>query len=294
MWDFSKVQYTGTGISGKMNSSAATEPTAVGVYNMVMNENGYDYFINLSRTSYEEKGYVTKDIAVTYSNSVLKMKYPFSYGDNFTDDFSGVSYYQVNTVVNFSGTYSVSADAYGTLILPDRYIKNALRVKCEKKAIEVHPCNAVDVDIVRYIWYAPGYRYPVFSLVVKTVTRTGQEPVITQNGYISLQQGLWNDATTAIGGQAAVDNSDFTVLSYPNPFSDILSYSYFLRKDMPVKIELYDVTGKFNVNLADDQSQSDGVHTGTFDATTANLTPGVYYIRFTFDKKVVVNKIVKI
>ena len=69
------------------------------------------------------------------------MKYPFSYGDDFTGDFAGVAYFQENTVINFSGTYTVTADAYGTLILPDRIIKNALRVKSEKNAIEVNPCS---------------------------------------------------------------------------------------------------------------------------------------------------------
>jgi hypothetical protein len=297
MWDFSMIQYTGTNPVSHVGSTSAIVPSAIGNYNLTLSENGYNYFYYGSGSSLIEEGYTTNEFSLSYSNPLTKIKYPFSYGDNFTDDFAGNAFYSNGgSVVNFSGTYTLTADAYGTLILPGRYIKNALRVKSVKQAIEVNPCSSTDAEIIRYAWYAPGYRYPVFILLTKEYTRSGQEPTITKTGFVSLQMGLSNPPVVPLygtnNGPIIEENDDFTVLSYPNPFTDNLSYSYYLRKDMPVSIELYDITGKFSMNLAD-QLQSDGVHSGTFDAADISLTPGVYYLRFTFDKKVVVTKVVK-
>ena len=97
---------------------------------------------------------------LVYSDPVVKMKYPFSYGEQFIDHFIGVAYVNETSRIDFFGDNSVSADAYGTLILPDRIIENALRVKSVKKGLQINMCGTADVNIVKYSWYASGYRYP--------------------------------------------------------------------------------------------------------------------------------------
>jgi hypothetical protein len=54
------------------------------------------------------------------------------------------------------------------------------------------------------------------------------------------------------------------------------------------------MSGKFNLKVEKKQVQPEGLHTGNINATIMGLTPGVYYLRFTLDKQVVVSKIVKI
>jgi len=54
------------------------------------------------------------------------------------------------------------------------------------------------------------------------------------------------------------------------------------------------MSGKISMRLVKNQVQAEGLHTGEIDGVQLGLAPGVYYIRFTFDKQVVVNKIVKI
>ena len=54
------------------------------------------------------------------------------------------------------------------------------------------------------------------------------------------------------------------------------------------------MSGKYNARLLKNQIQGEGLHSGELDAVTQNLAPGVYYIRFTFGKQVVVEKVVKI
>jgi len=86
--------------------------------------------MNSSDNKLEELGYENKDLKLNlvYSDPVLKMKYPFNYGEQYTDHFIGVAYYNEIYTIDFFGDYTVTADAYGTLILPDRVIENVLRV----------------------------------------------------------------------------------------------------------------------------------------------------------------------
>ena len=68
MWDFSKVQFTGTSQVSHVNSSVVTEPKGLGAYNFQSNENGYEYFDNITQSVFEEKGYTTKDVLLTYNS----------------------------------------------------------------------------------------------------------------------------------------------------------------------------------------------------------------------------------
>ena len=89
-------------------------------------------------------------------------------------------------------------------------------------------------------------------------------------------------------------SDEVTVVVYPNPFGDKLNYHYFLRKSIPAAITLTDVTGRTSALLMKQQQQSEGLHSGSFNAADFNLNPGMYYLRFVFDKQVVVRKVVKL
>jgi hypothetical protein len=83
------------------------------------------------------------------------------------------------------------------------------------------------------------------------------------------------------------------VIVYPNPFGDKLNYYYFLRKSVPGSITLTDITGRTSAMLVKQQLQIEGLHTGSIEAEDFNLTPGIYYLRFVFDKQVIVRKVIK-
>jgi hypothetical protein len=81
---------------------------------------------------------------------------------------------------------------------------------------------------------------------------------------------------------------------YPNPFRDKTTFHYFLRTPLVVSIDLFDMTGKKVGRMINSQSQTEGLHEGVVDAVELDLNPGIYYIRFTFNQQVVVQKIVRI
>jgi hypothetical protein len=295
IWDFSKIQYSPKYLSCNFYPATAFMLKDAGNYNVVSVEDGYTSFINVTQHESAVMGYYRENLWLIYSDALVKMRYPFSYGDHFIDPFAGNALANEASAISFDGENIVTADAYGTLVLPDRMIRNTLRVKTEKNAIELRPCSTLEAHIIQYCWYAPGYRYPVLIMVTKEYKYNGEDPAtITQTAYICLQQTCGNDLANVQEQQTIIDNDDFAVVTYPNPFDEQLTYGYFIRSQMPVTIGLYDISGKLLIDLKNSDLQTDGIHTGIIDAKAHNLKAGVYYIRFTFDKKSVVNKIVKL
>jgi len=301
-WDFSKIQYTGKNQVSTIQASTSQKKEGAGDYNLSLNENGYDYFMKSSEDKLEECGYENKELKLTliYSDPVLKMKYPFSYGEYFTDHFIGVALFNETNKIDFFGDCSVSADGYGTLILPDLVVQNALRVKSIKKGLQINMCGTTDVNIIKYSWYASGYRYPVLSMsIVETRSDTGAT-VYTKSAFTNTEQINFRSAALGpdIQGKSLdakqIEKQDVSVITSPNPFNDNLFYSYLLSEKSEVSIELYDMKGKYCGCIVKNQVQEVGLHRGELDALKYSIAPGVYFLRFTFDKQVVICKVVKI
>ena len=162
-------------------------------------------------------------------------------------------------------------------------------------------CGTADVTITKYNWYAAGYRYPLVTLTVNENHPSIGAVQIIQSAFINTQQP---HKSITIPVNKAVANStiptsqnlktDIVVTVSPNPFTDKLNYSYFLNEPLKVSIELYSLGGKNISWIVKDQIQPVGLQTGELIAAMYNLTSGVYFIRFTFDKQVVIQKVVKI
>jgi len=294
IWDFSKIQYTGESDQGSVYDTPVKPLKGVLAFNLLVSEKEKEFYYRTTDNSLEELGYISEDFEVVYSDPVLKVIYPFSFGDAFSDQWKGDALFKGVTNIDLSGEHTVTADAFGTLILPDRVLKNTLRVKSEKHGIEVNMCGSTEVWLTRYLWYAPGYRYPVMYTSVKEYIITGQEPVVTKVSGVNLDQTVDILAEVDNGEQVTELNSDVSVIVYPNPFDERLTYNYFLRKDLSVSIDLYDISGRIDKSLLETQNQPEGLYTKALIATDHNLRPGIYYLRFTFDNKVIVKKIVKL
>ncbi len=297
IWDFSKIQFTGDKHESNIQSTPSRNLSGISEYNLLLNDSGYEYFYNFSNNGFEEKGFINKEKELTliYSDPVMKMKYPFSFSEQFKDAYVGVATYKEGSRIDVSGDYSVEADAFGTLIFPDRVVKNALRVKITRNGLDRNMCGSTVSTSVRYLWYADGMRYPVLNISTMEYQASAQAPVVTKTAFINLDQTVEGDILAGSEEpQIQVEKSDVSVILFPNPFSEKITYNYFLRNQIPVTIELFDMTGSSRLQIVKNQLQTEGLHTGDLDGLTIGLTPGIYYLRFTFDKQVVVSKIVKI
>ena len=296
IWDFSKIQLTGKNLDSRMPFAPSQELAGLSNYNVILSDNGYEYYYFFTNDGFEEKGYTNKEmkLAMVYSDPVVKMKYPFSFGEQFTDKYAGTAMLSNISRIDINGDYTVHADAFGTLILPDRVIRNTLRVKTVNKGLQTNKCGSTEVNAVKYSWYAEGCRYPVVSISVMESRRSGKSTCMTRTASVNLDQKTENITPPGPGqDEYQADDPDVSVIIFPNPFNEKLTYNYFLRKPMPVTVDLYDMSGKFKICLVRNQLQNEGLHTGELADVTYGLPPGVYYFRFTFVRKVIVSRVIK-
>lgn len=291
IWDFSSVDYSGrTSLYGVVADLDGFTGAADG--SLMFSEEGYEYRYAEGERELNETGYLNaaKKMVAEYNDPIRRMVYPFSFGDSFTDTFAGTGWHNKTSRIDLTGIITYSADATGTLILPDRILRNVLRVRSDKRSVQTGVCGSTQVVVTRYSWYAPGYRYPVMMESSTDIIYGDREPLTTRVAWIGSPASGTNTGSSASAG---VESDDHTTMVFPNPFCDQLNYSYFLRRPTTVKVELYDVSGRMNLQAEPMQLQTEGLHTGLLRSSVASLRPGVYYLRFTIGSDVAVSKVVK-
>jgi len=297
-WDYSHAQFTGLNQCSSLRDAALPKMAGAGNYNLLLDETDYEYLLNSKTNELEELGYENsvQKMTLLYSDPVVKMKYPFSYGNSFTDHFAGIALYDGMNKIDVSGDMTVTADAYGTLILPDLTVTGALRVKFVKTGQQINMCGISEFKIVKYSWYATGYRYPLLNLNSVEYRTNGGAPVVTKTASLNTLQPYEKNGT--IGSDVPASTvlpvkSAVKVAISPNPFVDQLIYSYVLPESMNISIDLYDMAGKTYGRLVSNQPQAGGFHNGELISSKYGLTPGVYFMRFSFNDQVAIYRVVK-
>jgi len=291
VWDFSNVKLTGKVNTTVMPADATGRTGGTADYNLVMKEDDRNYYMSLDENAYVEKGFTTGNTSIIYSDPIIRLKFPFAFGQTFTDKYLGDAIYSSNTIIPITGDYTVTADATGTLILPGMIIRNVLRLKVEKNAFQVNPCSITESTITRYFWYAPGARYPVMGTSYTEHKTTSKEPQVIKTSFINPQDA----GLQLVTGDNVYPNrvADYSVVTYPNPFQEKLEYVYLLHKPVKVTVELLDLSGKELSVIESRAMQAEGLHFGQVDSFRENLSMGVYYLRFTFGNETYVSKVVK-
>lgn len=163
---------------------------------LCMNRNKTSYKYRLTGDSLFCLGRENYTSQVTYLTPVAWLHYPFAYGDTISSNFIGIGSYSHALSLTTYGHICVSADAYGTLLLPDGdTLRNVLRIH-RSEYIGQHLCSpkdntelnllltcegvadrlsndSVSWQVDTYQWYISGYRYPVLESVETCFLRAG-------------------------------------------------------------------------------------------------------------------------
>lgn len=187
IWDFSKliVENNNRVIHNRINDSVLT---------IFEHETTYKFQHNKDSLLY--LGYENSKAKITNILPELVLKYPFQYKDSISSYFYGNGKYSQYLYLISRGISSTSADAYGTILLPDQdTLQNVIRIHNVKYIIqkiadskEVTPLYIPTNDISfittidsiywkldTYRWYALGYRYPIFETIETTIYQNGTE-----------------------------------------------------------------------------------------------------------------------
>ncbi|HAF30535.1 MAG TPA: hypothetical protein DCG75_15945 [Bacteroidales bacterium] len=286
VWDFSNLQNQSSLTSFMYSAYNTANSIDIPEANTVLEEFEVKFYFKASDGIIEQYGTVTKNNTITkYDKPFVKMVFPFNYGDTYSGDFSGTIEGANNYKANFTGTYLLEADAYGTLILPGniRY-KNVFRIKTFKEQCfnNNNTCNCATIS---YKWYSEDLRYPLLTIIQSQ----------TSNGTKTIQTAYYSKAEN----KSVEDNQDRKLVSesieakiYPNPFKEAFKLDYTIVNDGNVSIEIYDNTGK-KVSTIQKLNQKAGYYTETINSDNIGNQLGMFHIRIIAGDDVVSKTVIR-
>lgn len=212
--------------------------------------------------------YAGKEGTRIFGDMQKTFQYPFAFSNSFTDSYSAVMEGKGYSVIS-NGQYTVTADAWGTLILPAATYSNSLRVKSvtnNTDTINYEGSVLVSASLsTNYSWYVSGSKAPVFSISY----------IQTQFGTFKYVSYSYPVVSGIIGNNAAADK--FTLeQNYPNPFNPSTKISFSVPKPGFVSLKIFDITGK-EAAVVTNEFMNAGKYTAEFNASS--LTSGTYFYR---------------
>jgi hypothetical protein len=227
-------------------------------------------FYNATAAVYQFYGNGDSAVSAKYSDPEDLMHFPFTYNDSFSDKFACTFLIPMYTVVYRTGTVKVTADGYGTLILPGGTYTNVLRVhsfelktdSSVQGCVNVQSLNADQVTTDKYMWYLPGNHIPI----AYTTTWTNSSSTSSTGGYVgSVKTGI--EETRLL--------SEFTL--YPNPTNGAnIRLNFVLNKECTFHLGLYNAMG---AQVGDVLNETGAEGANVFELHTAELSEGIYFAR---------------
>lgn len=202
-----------------------------------------------------------------YSDSRTFLKFPFTYNDTYFDTYAGVVTTAAATVHN-SALTEMTADAYGTLVLPNGTYTNVLRtmtIDAELDSVFVGGMFLKSFPLVRtqYSWFAADSKGPLMS--VEIMENTGLGTVDTVAYYTTSGSGIGD----------LPDNAVSSLNVFPNPANDHVNVSFALSGNWSVDISIVNQVGQV-VQKRDVNGRGLTRVSEHFDI--ADLPSGIYFV----------------
>ena len=108
---------------------------------------------------------------------------------------------------------------------------------------------------------------------VRAIHESGDEGEWSESWRFEIDEDFVNNLSN-------VNEEDYQLSSYPNPFTNTTKISYHLPEDADVELTVYDITGQKITRLVEDE-QTAGEHSVEFDGS--DLPEGMYIVHFYTD-----------
>jgi len=231
-------------------------------------------------------------IAAQYDqNPEIAMKFPFTYGNNFVDNYAGLVTLVANGVTtDGNGTTTVTADAWGTLQLPMGVsIDSVLRVKTVESLVTdtiIIPFVITILPVVIYAEYINYYKpsiskFPLVSVITGTYTQ--------DNNTLDSTKVIISQYPLLTVGVKELKNTIGLNL-FPNPSNkNYTTLSFDLDHNSIVKVDLLNNLGQkvnevFNGNLQEGKNN--------LKIKTSNLSKGFYFVNVSVGNKTSTKKLI--
>ena len=277
------------------------------------------YYYHLKEDSLLQTGHENPTVILAYTSPMALLRFPLNYGQTVSSDYRSKGLYSGTVEIQTAGRTTITADAYGRMILPSGDTLNTvMRVKTLQTIFDL-PAENDDAaktehagkQLEIYRWYCKGYRYPVFETVrdinladnsVLFATAFFFPPqdhlyLDTDAENLALLDQLWDldrqniDKPGSQQTKAANLEDILTCRIYPDPVNTLLNLEYELKADAKVSFQLFAIDGH-PVKSINPRNRAKGVYSETLDCSS--LHPGDYILRITannlFMNEVIIKK----
>lgn len=258
-------------------------------------------YLRLSGDSLFYDGYESNLAKMNYHGGIPIVVFPMHYGDSLTHDFDGVGSYSDDWKMECFGRVRSKIDARGVVITPEAdTIRNVLRIHITRHSNnKIIPKGGTEVDVQcshaiedDYLWYAPGYRYPVLHANIYTEEGNSesylwytplyeQESLAVDDENLAIRQtGTDGSAIDETGEGGAESPLHYTLRN--NPGEKRVTVFYDQSVDGTVTFILSDVRG----TVYSSRSQTHDAGTGySAEISLAGLRSGSYVLYICMDNQ---------
>lgn len=239
---------------------ASSFPQANLAVNSYFSPSGFDYYRN-NGTELLYYGFKDNSDELLISNTQQVLTVPFTYGNSVSNvPVTGTGLFGAN----LSGTVSVNADAWGTLILNDGSYSNTTRVvyDYDLQTDFGGPGTETFYRIKRYSWYHSSRRAPVFQISVREISGSTTAP---RQKYVT--------RTTITTGQEEME-SPITFQVQWNLLANTALISFHTKQKDRVVLEVIDMNGR----VVKEEVVNLEAGNNKVELETASLQAGIYLV----------------
>lgn len=275
-WDFTAL----AGSQGVLAEAVAPSSTANGsLFPTATVAQTFDtsstIYFNITASAMQNVGAYTS-AAVQYSDPEDFLRFPFTFGDSYTDTW--VAAYTSSVTFDRRGTTTVTADGYGTLITPAGTFNNVLRVHF----VQVYRDSAdlfgtpyiVNFNNDQYMYYQDGVH-----------TQLANSSTLTSNGGLNYTGSTYYQA-------GAVSNSPrqdllSSVNLFPNPTANNLTVAFSLPKNQELNVQLFNSVGQ---KVFESPKANFSMGLNQFPIDVSGLSEGIYFAKILANGEAVATK----
>jgi hypothetical protein len=275
-WNLSSLSGTTAGASNMVLPSSTTNGASFPSSNVAWSNPtaGTVNYYKTTSSNQQNYGVVSGATVIPYSNPEDLLHFPFAYTNTFSDSWAG-QFVSSGYTFYRTGTTTVTADGYGTLITPVTTYSNVMRihfVQVYKDSAYVGVPYVITYNNDEYIWYRNGIHVPVAA--VYTLTSSAGGPY-TGSSYVT--------------GSVDVNETDLISSSslFPNPASDQVTVDFTLTENKTVSVQIYNALGQ----KQDISQVAEGMQgLNTMQLNVSGLTEGIYFAQIMLDGNVGVTR----
>lgn len=273
-WNFANIGNTGSATSQFVSVSSTPNGVQFSNCNLAASSGGAYSYYSSSATALTLNGIASPSAGplITYSNGEDFLRFPFTFGNSYTDTWaatftSGVDFFR-------TGSTTVTADGYGTLITPQGTFTNALRIHFVQTYHDSSSFSNGDYTNDEYFWYKEGIKEALASTYTFSSTFSGQTNTSTGGSY----------AGGTVGMEANTVAASFILA--PNPAQEKINVTINDKNLGQIKTKIINQLGQEvspveNVNnIAGNNMQFDVAH----------LKNGIYTLQLILEDNSVINK----